>query len=179
MKSCQKLPDLDHLKYLFSYDPSTGLLTRNVAGRGGNSPKGSTVGCPNRFGHLRVKIGSYGYAVHRIIWYMMTGIDPMEMLVDHKDTDPANNKWHNLRLADHSVNCLNSDRKNKSKVYPGVHKRKGKWLARIGIDYKRVHLGYFDTMEEAIRARKAAEVELANKRNDEVLMARGVADATI
>lgn len=174
MKNCQELPVLSILNYLFTYYPETGLLVRNHASRGGNSPKGKAVGCPNKYGHLRVKIGSYGYAVHRLIWYMVTGTDPAEKVVDHKDLDPANNKWDNLRLVDHSTNSLNSNRENKSKVYPGVHQRNGKWLARIGIDYKRVHLGYFATKEEAIEARKKAEVKLANDRNDAVLLTRGL-----
>lgn len=173
MKNYQKLPDLSLLHTLFNYCRETGLLTRNVAGKGGNSPKGSIVGCPNAYGHLRVKIGSKGYAVHRIIWYMETKTDPEDKVIDHKDLNPANNRWSNLRLVNCSTNCLNSDRVNQSSVYPGVHMRKGKWLARIGIDYVRVHLGYFDTKEEAIAARKAAEVKLALERNDNVLLSRG------
>lgn len=175
MKNCQEMPPLEELHRLFKYCKRTGKLTRRVAGKGGMSPKGSAVGCPNASGHLRVKIKSRGYAVHRLIWFMVTGVDPSEKVVDHKDLNPANNKWRNLRLVDHSTNSLNSDRPNQSKVYPGVHQRKGKWLARIGIDYTRVHLGYFATKEEAIKARKQAEIKLAKQRSDSTLLARGTA----
>ncbi len=173
MINYQKMPSITLLRSLFSYCRETGLLTRNSTGKGGNAPKGSSVGCPNKSGHLRVKIGSRGYAVHRLIWFMETGVDPAEKVVDHKDLNPANNKWDNLRLVDHPTNSLNSDRVNKSVTYPGVHKRRGKWLARIGVNYTRVHLGYFDTKEEAIAARKAAEVRLATERNDDILLSRG------
>lgn len=173
MKNCQEMPPLDLLHKLFKYYKRSGKLTRRIAGKGGKAPAGTAVGSPNASGHLRVKIKSRGYAIHRLIWFMVTGIDPCEKVVDHKDLNPANNKWSNLRLVDHSTNSLNSDRVNHSKIYPGVHKRRGKWLARICVDYRRIHLGYFSTVEEAIRARKQAEIQLAKQRNDSVLLARG------
>jgi len=37
------------------------------------------------------------------------------------------------------------------------HKRKGQWYARISFKGKSHSLGYFDKMEDAIRARKEAE----------------------
>jgi hypothetical protein len=36
----------------------------------------------------------------------------------------------------------------------------GKWQAKIGCDKKIKHLGYFATMDEAISARKIAELEM-------------------
>lgn len=173
MKNVQVLPDLDLLHRLFRYNPRTGKLIRKIAGKGGNSPAGAAVGSPNASGHLRVKIKDRGYAIHRLIWYMVTGIDPADKVVDHRDLNPANNRWSNLRLVDHSTNSLNSDRPRQSRYYPGVHPTKGKWIARICVDYKRIHIGYYATVEEAIAARKKAEVELALKRNDPVLLARG------
>ena len=34
-----------------------------------------------------------------------------------------------------------------------------KWRAQIRVDGKRKHLGYFDTFDDAVAARKAAEIE--------------------
>lgn len=172
MKAAIELPSVSVLRTLFDYNYQTGVLTRKHNTKGGKGKAGDAVGCPNRFGHLRVKIKDKGYAVHRVIWKWVTGEDPGDKVIDHINTDPADNRWCNLRLVDHSTNCLNSDRKNKSKVYPGVHMRNGRWVARIGVDYKRIHLGYFPSMEEAIKARKQAEAKLAAERNDTVLSGR-------
>jgi hypothetical protein len=173
MLNYQPLPDKHVLREMFHYDPHTGLLTRKRAGKGGNAPIGDAVGCPNASGHLRVKMKARGYAVHRLIWRMVTGEDPELDVIDHKDLNPANNRWGNLRRVSYSINCLNSNRTNKSKVYPGVHRNKGRWVARIGVNYRRVHLGYFDNVEDAIAARKAAEVQLGTERSDDVLIQRG------
>ena len=46
-----------------------------------------------------------------------------------------------------------------NKPYKGVYydKRMGKWFARICINGKQIHLGYFDYFEDAVIARKDAE----------------------
>lgn len=55
-------------------------------------------------------------------------------------------------------------RKNKS-GYTGVgwKKQLNKWIARIMIDRKQIHLGVFDSLEDAIQARKEAEETLRDK----------------
>jgi hypothetical protein len=49
--------------------------------------------------------------------------------------------------------------KNNTSGYPGVSwaKREQKWRARIKVDGKEKHLGYFNNKDEAIRAKKYAE----------------------
>jgi hypothetical protein len=50
-------------------------------------------------------------------------------------------------------------RSSNTSGHPGVswHKRIYKWQARITHNYRDIFLGYFNTIEEAIAARKAAE----------------------
>ena len=43
-----------------------------------------------------------------------------------------------------------------------LYKATGKWSAYIHIDKKRVHLGYYKTMEEAVEARKKEEEKLTD-----------------
>jgi len=54
-----------------------------------------------------------------------------------------------------------SKHSNNTSGYPGVcfHKRNNKWVAQIWINGKNTHLGYFSTKEEAIEARKQAEIQ--------------------
>ena len=35
----------------------------------------------------------------------------------------------------------------------------GKWAAYIRVNYKKIHLGYYTNKDDAIKARKAAEVK--------------------
>lgn len=60
--------------------------------------------------------------------------------------------------------------KSKHSGHVGVHydKPKKKWLAQIMLQRKRIFLGRYDTIEEAIEARKAAEDKYFGKyRNKE------------
>lgn len=72
--------------------------------------------------------------------------------VDHWDLDGLNNTRGNLRLATKSQNAANRGiKRNNTSGFKGVHlhKKTGKYRARIGVNYVRIHLGLFDTPEEA------------------------------
>jgi hypothetical protein len=68
--------------------------------------------------------------------------------IDHKDGDRTNNKIDNLREVTHRQNTLN---KVKVKGYY-FNKNRKKYVAEIGVDYKRIYLGYFNTEQEARQA---------------------------
>lgn len=74
--------------------------------------------------------------------------------VDHKDGDGLNNRRSNLRFATQLENTWNS--KGKVDGRKGVTRVsrlfRRPWQARIAINGKQVHLGYFPTYEEAARA---------------------------
>ena len=81
---------------------------------------------------------------------------------DHIDRNPFNNKKSNLRLATRQENNRNcSISTNNTSGITGItwYSRKNKWIAYIGVDYKRIHLGYFENKEDAIKARLKAEKE--------------------
>ena len=82
--------------------------------------------------------------------------------VDHINGDKADNRLVNLRFATTKENAQNS--KISSRNTSGIkgvsfNKVNGKWKATIQVDGIRVHLGHFETIEEAQQAR----VEKANK----------------
>ncbi|MGM9988528.1 MAG: HNH endonuclease [Bacillaceae bacterium] len=83
-----------------------------------------------------------------------------EVYIDHINHIEYDNRKENLRLVSHGENMLNKNKyKNNSSGYPGVnwHKRSQKWIARISINKKQTELGRFNSKEEAIAVRKAAE----------------------
>lgn len=97
-------------------------------------------------------------------WYVVSG-SPYQMIylhrfimrpdskidIDHKDDDGLNNQRSNLRFATRSQNMANSGPRN-GKKFKGIHKNSGRFRAQITVNYKRIHLGYFDTEEQAAKA---------------------------
>ncbi len=84
-------------------------------------------------------------------------------VVDHEDRDKLNNRRGNLREADKSKNSMNIGiRNNNASGFTGVGfmKKLNKWRAYIKIDGKDKHLGSFENIDDAVRARLKAEKEL-------------------
>lgn len=79
-------------------------------------------------------------------------------IVDHIDRNPLNNTLENLRICTKQTNAVNTPvRSDNSTGYKGVsyHKKAGKFRAYIVVNGKQIHLGLFDTAEQA--AQKYAE----------------------
>jgi len=149
LQGIRELPSQSDLMTLFEYNPETGELKRRQTG--------NVIKARGRTGHLQAGIGGSAWYAHRIIWKMMTGEDPKGE-IDHIDCDPGNNRWANLRAADRSQNSANRGRnKNNTSGFKGVRLHAGgRWAARVTVDWKEIHLGLFDTPEEAHEAYKIA-----------------------
>ena len=84
-------------------------------------------------------------------------------LVDHINRDPLDCTRNNLRYATKALNSINSKISSRNvSGYRGVgayKDRPNKWLASIRVSNKQIFLGRYDTLEEAIEARKAAEIK--------------------
>lgn len=74
----------------------------------------------------------------------------LDIVVDHKNNINTDDRLDNLQLITNRKN-LSKDKKNKTSRYTGVnwYKTRNKWHARITINSKRKHLGYFDDEDEA------------------------------
>lgn len=104
---------------------------------------------------------------------------PRAYLVDHKNGNPLDNRRSNLRLASHQQNRHNSSIScvNKTGV-KGISKTKsGKWVSRIKIKDKEIHLGTFTYKSEAgdayARASKAHHGEFARLTEERILDTTG------
>lgn len=71
-------------------------------------------------------------------------------MVDHINGNRLDNRKENLRIVNHSQNQTNVN-------YKGVYQNKTKWIAKIKLNQKQVHLGTFAYYEEALYARWIAE----------------------
>jgi hypothetical protein len=81
---------------------------------------------------------------------------PEGMEIDHANGDRTDNRRCNLRICTKSQNLANQTGDPRSKSgYWGVYWNKGKkmWRANINVMGKCILIGYFETPEEAARAR--------------------------
>ena len=171
MKDAEKLA---LFKQLLRYDPLSGnfiwLVTRN--GYGGGVRPGDVAGTLKTGkggGYIIIIVQQQNFRANRLAWWFMTGKPaPKGIDVDHENGDRADNKWKNLRLATRSQNNFNSIVPcNNTTGFRGVYKTsngRGKpWFARVTVDRKIIHLGTFDTVEEARAARVEAEKQYHGK----------------
>lgn len=143
---------LENLHEYFEYHPEGYLVNKKDRGRTAKS--GQKTCSESRKSYSQVVINGKPEREHRIIWALHKGRWPT--LIDHVDGDKFNNKIENLEEVDHKTNIRRASSKKSGVRFDSRLKR---WLSRITVDNKSVHLGVFDTKEEAIVARLEAEKE--------------------
>lgn len=150
------LPSQERLCQLFVYDEVGVLRWRET--RTGYASAGSIAGTIGQYGYRRALVDGSFYAVHRIVWKMHTGNDPMRQL-DHINGDKDDNRIENLREATCSQNvfCASKTVISKSGVR-GVYyiARLGKYKASYRKDRKSFYLGLFEKIEDARAAYESA-----------------------
>ena len=148
----------ERLKEILSYNPETGefihLLSR------GKGKKGRVAGSVHPTKEYRyIRIEGKNYFSHRLAWFYVYGEWPQDQ-IDHIDGNRLNNRIENLRDVTNAENRRNTKRQsNNTSGVTGVRRRKNhrKWEARIKVNRRCIHLGYFNDMETARRVRKEAE----------------------
>jgi hypothetical protein len=114
-------------------------------------------GCPNGNGYLVIKIGNKKYRVHRVVYKLYHpewNIEDIskENKIDHENKNKADNRIINLKNVTQQENCFNTN----AKGYYWDKKTK-KWRARIMLNGKKTHLGYYEKEEDAKNAYLAAK----------------------
>lgn len=161
----RKLPPQDYLNKMFRYDEQSGKLYRRISVNY-NAQAGDEVGCKDTYGYLQAWVDGNLCKVHRVIWKMVYGVDPNQ--IDHIDGNPSNNRTENLRSVSQNENLKNSKiHKYNTSGTTGVryYKPRKKWNARININSESKHLGYFSDKQDAISARKTAEIKYGYHEN--------------
>lgn len=149
------MADAQSLMALLDYDPETGVF---VWKGGRRRQPGSRAGHKNWCGHRVIGFFGRGHREHRLAWESANGPVPEGFEIDHINGVYDDNRLVNLRLATHQQNLANcKNRKNNTSGRKGVIRHHdGRWRARIMVSGKTLHIGLFQSVEEAGAAYFAA-----------------------
>lgn len=173
----------EQIKELLHYDPETGKFTWNERAENWfvatdhNTAAGACKSWNSSWAKKEAFTAvSHGYKVgaiknklyraHRLSFFYMKGYMPEQ--VDHINGDRGDNRWENLRAVDNMENHRNLRKRstNTSGVVGVIFRPKGgygkktdRYIANITVNYETKFLGCFDTLEEAAKARKEAEIK--------------------
>lgn len=145
------------------YDPDTGLFTWAETNRRGFVGRQAGCFCP-RDGYIRIRINGKLELAHRLAWNMHYPDNPVtaDEQIDHINHNRTDNRICNLRKATNTENSRNASLgSNNTSGALGVwfEKRRNKWAVEIKVDRKKIHIGQFENFEDAVAARKTAEVK--------------------
>jgi len=149
------------LRELLHYDPDTGEF-RWRRRMNGNVGVNNVAGCLTPDGYRRISIASRLYRAHHLAWLDVTG-KWCPGMIDHRDGDPTNNRWHNLRRATGWQSNANRRLPRNKWGLKGVSRHASGWRAVIHKNRKKHNLGIFATAEAA----HAAYVKAARKLHGE------------
>lgn len=159
----------EEVNKLLSYDEFSGVLMWRIS-RGSRKfgEEAGTVMVTNAGKSYRqIQINEKIYLAHRLAWLLLTGEFPAEQ-IDHIDGDGLNNAAENLRAVSGAENHKNTRKPaNNTSGIVGVcwHKRHSKWVAQIQINGRLIHLGCFESFDDAAKARKDANIRYGFQEN--------------
>lgn len=160
---------MEYLKEVLRYEPETGYFywTRNIGKR---VKAGDRAGSDKRGRYRRIVYKGKSYSEHRLAFFFMG--KPLPEQVDHINHNKLDNRWENLRAADHQINKKNYPKsKRNTSGFVGVSKspRHNSWIAVIAVDGKNKYLGSFKSIDDAIEARRQANMRYGYHENHGVV----------
>jgi len=119
----------------------------------GPAKAGAVAGSRNHNGYWQIGIRISGiykkFQAHRIVYFLQTGVDPGELIIDHVEgvENPLN-----LRGGTQSDNIGNAKKRFKVNNKETTSQYKGvcwfpltqKWKVQVTYEKKAIHVGYFD-----------------------------------
>ena len=151
----------ERLKELLHYNPGTGTVT-NLTNRGRRADVGGRAGSLNSVTrYIIITLDKNREFAHRLAFLYMTGVMP-ERHTDHINGIRHDNRWCNLRAVTPLINHKNQKRRRHNKS--GVNgvcwlKKLDRWQVQIRVNYKAVHIGHFIDFDEAVQARRQADID--------------------
>lgn len=164
-----KLPSPDVIRQLLDYNPETGQLWWKFRDRIWFKTERSfrvwnmvyaeteALTCLDASGYMHGNIFNCRTRAHRLIWAWFHGVWPSGD-VDHINGIRHDNRIENLRDVTRAENLKNQQRrKDNTSGHVGIDllPETGRWRVRV----KAIHVGTFETLQEAVMARKAASAD--------------------
>jgi hypothetical protein len=158
-RSMKKALTPQRLRQLLDYDPQTGIFRWKVS-RGRFARPGGIAGTDSHAGYMVITVDRNRVYAHRLAWFYAHGEWPE--YIDHINHNPSDNRLCNLRAVDNPQNMhnLNGPPRHNTSGVIGVsrHSTNMAWVAEIWVRGKKKYLGSFRDFDEAVAARKSAEV---------------------
>jgi hypothetical protein len=153
------------LKEVLHYDPETGIFTwiKPSANRlSVGDVAGGVITFPhNNKSYHHIRVDKVLYKSHRLAWVYVHGDIDDSLQIDHINNDGTDNRLVNLRLVTGAENVKNKRKyKNNKSGHTGVYSRYGKWVAQISCGRKKMQIGIYESIDEAIKARLEKQKEL-------------------
>lgn len=138
----------------FDYNKDTGVFVWKKSTERSRIKPGTAAGTVMSKGYTHITFLGFRIYAHRMAWLYVYGSWPEEQ-IDHINGDRNDNRIDNLRPSWHSANAQNRNaiggwvklKRNLAKSYQ----------AKIVVDGRRYHLGYYATEAEAVAAYRAAK----------------------
>ena len=125
------------------------IITKNIL-KLLSCPKTGNYTCYTVILYNNTRKQGYNKKIHRLVGEAFIPNPDNKPIVDHIDRNSANNHVSNLRWATHSENNMNKNMMCTNKLgHKNICLKRKKYLVRI----KRITVGLYQTLEEAIKAR--------------------------
>lgn len=145
----------ERARQLLRYEPETGRLIW-TRGKKGARDDAIHAGCIAHSGYRRIKIDRVDYQAHRIAWLIHTGEWP-KYDIDHINGIRDDNRIENLRDITRRHNSENQRVGRTGLLGTSYCAGSGRWLATIGVEGRKINLGYWETERDAHVAYKTAK----------------------
>lgn len=153
------------LKELLYYSEQFGIFVWKKSR--GTVSAGSIAGSLDHHGYIQIKVDGRAYLAHRLAFLYMDGHFPADD-TDHIKGIKTDNRWPKLRAVSHADNGRNQKRPTtNTSGFIGIswHKLANKWQAYIKISGRVKHLGLFNDISSAVKARTEAEIKYGFHKN--------------
>jgi hypothetical protein len=136
------------------YSPQTGIIYRSYPTTNGTRSKAGPIMGKNGRGYKCIHVERRLWRQHRLAFSFMGERLKDNELVDHINGNIIDNRWCNLKIVDHRVNCLNrKHHRDGGEPYIRKHSIWNYWEVKTPKIGKSSYLGIYKSLNSAKKAR--------------------------